>query len=83
MAMSRFVAGLVEVDKIYKAKLVPPGWVVTQESRDYYTFVHEDYDGPPSPLCGWGHSHDDCLKGIAEIIAELDEQPDYTPRFGA
>ena len=37
-----------------------------------WQYVHDDYDGPPSPLCGTAASVEDCKAAIDELELELE-----------
>lgn len=42
-----------------------------------WEFVHDDYDGPPDPRCGYGQSLEDCIDQIMDLedddVRDLEE----------
>ena len=68
----RFLSALREEQTLPR----PPGWKIESINRatvnmPKYTFCHDNYDGPPSPLCGYASSYEEALEMIKEIEEEM------------
>lgn len=49
----------------------------TGTQPDAWAWQHEDYDGPPSPLCGYARTLLAAKMGIDEVLAELEDAPPF------